>query len=118
MTLSQKRICVSGKLSMTRKEVEAKIIGAGGVFAKSCSGKTQYLVTTAQEVTTRTSKVTDAIKHGIAIVSEAWLEGSIASCSLIDTGPFLLLGGGDASVTHDAADADADGAWDRFGTGG
>lgn len=39
MALANARICVSGTQSVSRKEMEAKILRAGGHFAKTCSGK-------------------------------------------------------------------------------
>lgn len=70
MSLTGVRICVTGTLSRSRKELEGIVLGQGGDWAKTCSAKTTVVVATEAEVRNATTKIGQARKHCKPIVSE------------------------------------------------
>jgi len=100
MALAGCRICISGKLSITKKEMEDKILRASGTFAPSCSANTTYLIATPNEVQQGTSKVVMANKHGKPILSEGFVDACIRAGHIVDTTTFLLRSGAPSTAPN------------------
>lgn len=77
ITYKDKHICVTGKLSKTRKEVEQQIEDAGGVVASGVSKTTDLLIAG----TDAGSKLEKAKELGIPVLSEAEFEAAISGAS-------------------------------------
>ena len=82
--------CCSGTLSVTRKEFEKLIKNNKGGFNSSVTNKTTHLVTTLDEFTNETIKVSKAKKDGIPIVSEDFVHDSIEQKTLMDESNYSL----------------------------
>ena len=67
ITFKEKRICVTGKLSSTRSEVEQLIKDMGGIVASGVSKTTDYLIAGEDAG----SKLAKAAELGIPVLSEA-----------------------------------------------
>ena len=67
--LAGRVICLTGKFSQSRAELETAILAAGGEVATSITKKTNVLVSNTQG----TKKCQDAEAKGIEVVDEAWL---------------------------------------------
>jgi hypothetical protein len=83
-------ICCSGTLSVTRTEFEKLIKKHGGSTSASVTGKTTHLVTTPEEFTNVTTKVSKAKHLGVPIVSEDFINASIQEKSLADAEYYSL----------------------------
>lgn len=85
-------IAIAGKLKQSAKNAKKLINELGGTFHTGTVGSSvTCLVTTQEEVTNNGSKVRDAIKFGVPIVSEAFLTECAAKkcCALLQ--PFLIM---------------------------
>jgi DNA ligase (NAD+) len=71
--LAGMQICITGELSMPRKAIEKMIMEAGGFPKGSVSKTTSLLVTNYPDTTS--SKMANAKKHGVKVISEAELMG-------------------------------------------
>jgi DNA ligase-1 len=105
MALANARICVSGTHSIGRKEMEGKILRAGGQFAKTCSGTTTYLIATPGELASQTSKVKQANAHRVPILAEAFLDACIAAGKVVPRAPYELVAGAAAAAPAASATA-------------
>ena len=94
MALANARICVTGTHSVSRKEMEGKILRAGGHFAKTCSGTTMYLIATQAELDAQTSKVRQANSHKVPILSEQFLDACIAAGNVVPMAAYILESSG------------------------
>jgi len=72
-------VCVTGKLSRPRGDLERDIVAAGGTFHKSVTKTTQYLVAGAD---TGDTKLASAKKHGTRVIDEAGLGKLLAGEAL------------------------------------
>lgn len=73
--LAGKRVCVTGKLSRPRGEIQKAVEAAGGIFATSVGKSTHYLVAGAD---TGKAKTDAARKLGTQVIDEAALERLLA----------------------------------------
>jgi predicted DNA-binding WGR domain protein len=98
-------ICITGTLSMGRKEMTVKLGGAGATVGGSVSAKTTHLLSTPSEVSSKTNKVIMAESKGLPVVSEAWVDASLTAGSLADVAPYLLVGAATQKPAKAAAGA-------------
>eukprot|EP01080_Neovahlkampfia_damariscottae_P003005 gene3005-5015_t len=82
--------CCSGTLSVSRKEFEKLVKSNGAGFSSSVSAKTTHLVTTPEEFSTETVKVTKAKHEGIPIVTEDYVHDSLTQGTLLDESNYSL----------------------------
>ena len=73
--LAGKRVCVTGKLTRPRSEIQRMIEQAGGQFVNTVGKSTDYLVAGADVGKT---KLTAARKAGVVVIDEPGLDALIA----------------------------------------
>jgi len=83
-------ICISGKLSKSRKEITQMIEENGGEVTRSISKMVTHLVTTEDALNDETSKVSKAEHLKIPVVSEQWLTDSIDKGKVQETSSYEL----------------------------
>lgn len=76
--LQNKTVCITLELSMPRKTLEKHIMDAGGTPKSSVSKTTSYLVCNYPDAAS--SKLVNARKHGVPIISESDIMDIIKSC--------------------------------------
>ena len=82
--LSGAVVCISGTLSKGRALIEADIKAHGGKVAGSITKQCTHLVTTPAEFAGQTTKVKDALAKDVPLVTEDWLDASVAKGALAD----------------------------------
>ncbi len=82
--------CLSGTLSMGRKEMEALIKKNGGKTAASVTKSVTHLLTTENEFENETSKVTKAKELGLPLVGENFIHESITAKKPLPADQFSL----------------------------
>ena len=110
MPLGGATICITGKQSMVRKDLFAKVQRNGGMISKSVTGSTTILIADNYEVAKPTQKVQDAQNKGLPVVSEDWLDSCLEHGTLVDTDEFSLngrSGGGNGGCAGGGAGAAA-----------
>ena len=80
--------CVTGKLSVPRKEIESNIKSHGGKVSSTVTAKTTYLVATPNEISS--AKYVKAESNSIPIVAEGYLEACETAGSLVDVTNYLV----------------------------
>lgn len=89
-------LCVSGAMSMVRREFHRFLMDHGASVVISVTGNTTHLVTTQAEADCPTRKVLGAMSKGTPIVSEDYIHACIANGAVVDAGPYMLVDGADA----------------------
>ena len=82
-------VCVSGQMSMVRKQFQELMASHGARISNAVTGKCSHLVTTSVEADNPTRKVLEAMKKGTIVVGEAFVHEAIAkgSHALVDAAP-------------------------------
>jgi hypothetical protein len=98
MALAGTVFCISGSLSISKGQMTAKLAGAGATVAGSLTAKVTYLLSTAADVSKKTSKTVAAESKGLPVVAESFVDASLAKGQLVAAGPHLLIGGSVAAA--------------------
>eukprot|EP00696_Hemimastix_kukwesjijk_P014944 gnl/Hemi2/3029_TR1071_c0_g1_i1.p1 gnl/Hemi2/3029_TR1071_c0_g1~~gnl/Hemi2/3029_TR1071_c0_g1_i1.p1 ORF type:complete len:241 (-),score=132.29 gnl/Hemi2/3029_TR1071_c0_g1_i1:127-849(-) len=72
--LAGKVICMTGTMSISRAQMEAKLIAAGATIAKTVTNSCTHLLSARDD----TDKAAAAKAKGVAVVNEAWLDRQLA----------------------------------------
>lgn len=101
MALAGEVFCISGSLSVSKKEMAETLAAAGASVASSLTGKVTYLLSTAEDVAKKTSKTVQAERRGVPVVAESFVEAVEKAGKLVAVKPHLLsgTGGGAKKVT-------------------
>mmetsp|Transcript_142027 Transcript_142027/g.247409 ORF Transcript_142027/g.247409 Transcript_142027/m.247409 type:complete len:783 (+) Transcript_142027:75-2423(+) len=91
-------VCVSGTMSMIRKQFHEMLRDQGARVVPSVTGSTTHLVTTKCETDSPTRKVLAAITKHVPCVTEQFINDSIAYGAIVDDTPYRLLSPGDTSA--------------------
>jgi len=84
------QLCITGTLSLVRREMVDKIQSLGGSFSNTVSKHVTYLIATVNELEVNTKKVSRALDLGIPILSEDWLHESEKRKKKLDIKSYLL----------------------------
>lgn len=84
-------LCVSGTMSMIRRQFHDMLQEQGARVVPSVTGTTTHLVTTASEADCPTRKVLAAMDKGVPCVSEDFIHESVANGSTVDQTDYLLV---------------------------
>ena len=82
--------CISGTLSMKRADFVKLISDNGGSVAGSVTKAVQYLITTEEEASNPTTKVTAAQNNSIPLVSEDFIVESVKEGKLLDPNDYSV----------------------------
>lgn len=84
-------LCVSGTMSMIRRQFHEMLQERGARVVLSATGNTTHLITTSCEAESPTRKVLAAMDKKVHIVSEQFIHDCIAHGSIVDDAPYLLV---------------------------
>jgi hypothetical protein len=99
-------LCVTGQMSMVRKQFFSHIQSHGGAASKTVTNKCTHLVTTEAEVDAPTRKMLEAMRKGCPVVNEDFVTACISEGYVVDEEEYLLWSPED---DDDDDDDDADG---------
>ena len=83
-------ICISGTLSQPRADFTKLIQSNGGKVSSSVTSATTHLITTPNELESKTAKVEQALAKNLPIVGEKWIGSSVEQSELLPVDQFLL----------------------------
>jgi hypothetical protein len=83
-------LCVTGQMSMVRRQFFAHIQSHGGAASKTVINKCTHLVTTEAEVDAPTRKMLEAMRKGVPVVNEDFVTACISEGYVVDEEDYLL----------------------------
>ena len=85
--------CISGSLSVPKKNMTDMLTGAGAEVSSSLTAKVTHVLTTDADVAKQTSKVVTAEQKGLPVVGESFVSACLKAGKQVNLAPHLLVAG-------------------------